>query len=248
MSEADKRVVGSSECTLSSALAAVPVSAAGGCTARTAIEPLFDAVCITEEAVPRLVDDELFEDELAHLAQSVPKRRAEFGTARVCARRALARLGHAPMSLVPHKDRAPRWPAGVVGSIAHTKDYCAVVVAHAERMRSVGLDVETDKPMSVDIAKRICNPRELAHLGVRVERDAVVYFSIKEALYKCLYPLTQTYMDFMDAELEVDFDAGLYRAQVFKPLPVQGAWLTQLGGAFIRERGIVMSGMSLRMG
>jgi len=213
----------------------------------TAIAPLFDTACITEEAAPHLVDDELFEDELAHIAQSVPKRRAEFGTARVCARRALLRLGHPAMSLVPHKDRAPRWPAGVVGSIAHTKDYCGVVVAHADRMLSVGLDVETDKPLGADIAKRICTPRELAHLGARVERDAVVYFSIKEALYKCLYPLTQTYMDFMDAELDVDFEAGVYRARVFKPLPVQGAWFTQLGGAFLRTRGIVMSGMYVRI-
>jgi 4'-phosphopantetheinyl transferase EntD len=44
-------------------------------------------------AVPTLVDDQLFPEERLYLARAVPKRRAEFGSARICARRANAEPG-----------------------------------------------------------------------------------------------------------------------------------------------------------
>ena len=97
--------------------------------AATRLLELFSAGCVAEEAVPQLHDAELFPEERACLAKAVEKRRAEFGTARVCARRALAQLGFPPMPLVPNKDRSPVWPQGVVGSITHTRGYCAVIVA-----------------------------------------------------------------------------------------------------------------------
>lgn len=208
------------------------------------ITPLFDADCVIEFAPPALVDDQLFPDERTLIATSVPKRRAEFGTARVCARRALQRLGIAPVSLVPMNDRAPRWPQGIVGSITHTTGYCAVVVARAERFRSLGLDVEQDKVLAPEIIRMICTPRELQTLGARAARDAIVYFAAKEAFYKCQYPLTQQFLDFQDVELTVDFEQGRFRTRVLSRFASQPACLEQTAGRFVRHSGLVACGLA----
>jgi 4'-phosphopantetheinyl transferase EntD len=211
----------------------------------TLVAPLFSEHCITEEAEPSLVDDQLFPEEREHLAKAVVKRRAEFGTARVCARRALARLGITPLALVPAPDRAPRWPAEIVGSIAHTRNYCAVVVARSEHVQAVGLDVEQDKMLAPELIAMICTQREREQLGAHSERDAIVYFSAKEAFYKCQYPLTKTFLDFADVELDVDLARGVFQARIVKPnVPVPDVF-SRLQGAFLRERGLVLSALTL---
>jgi 4'-phosphopantetheinyl transferase EntD len=202
---------------------------------------LIPASCIVEEAVPQLYDAELFPEERASIAKAVDKRRAEFGTARVCARRALARLGYAPMPLVPNKDRSPVWPAGVVGSITHTRGYCAVVVAPDSAFISLGVDAEQDKTLTPDMIEMICTPHERTHL---FERDAVVYFAAKEAFYKCQYPLTQQFLGFQDVELDLDLTSGTFGARIIKPELDKPVWLAQLRGRFLREHGLVLCSMT----
>jgi 4'-phosphopantetheinyl transferase EntD len=202
---------------------------------------LFGAACVLEQGAPELVDGQLFPEEVTYLAQSVPKRRAEFGMARVCARRALARLGVAPVALVPEQDRAPRWPAGIVGSITHTQSYCAAVVARRSELQSVGIDAEQDRLLGEEIMHMVCTKEEQA---VVTARDAVVYFSAKEAFYKCQYPLTKQFLDFQDVTLALDWSRGTFRARVHRPLSIAAA-LSKIEGRFVRERGLVICGMSL---
>ena len=211
--------------------------------AATRLLELFGPGCFAEEAVPQLYDAELFPEERACLANAVEKRRAEFGTARICARRALAQLGIPPLPLVPNKDRSPVWPEGVVGSITHTRGYCAVIVASNSAFVSLGVDAEQDKVLTPDLIEMICTPRERAGL---VDGDAVVYFAAKEAFYKCQYPLTQKYLGFHDVELDVDMARGTFAARIIKPdLGMdKPAWLPQLQGRFAREHGLVLCGMS----
>lgn len=202
---------------------------------------LIPASCVVEEAVPQLHDTALFPEERASIEKAVEKRRAEFGTARVCARRALARLGYAPMPLVPNKDRSPVWPAGVVGSITHTRGYCGVVVARDSAFVSLGVDAEQDKTLTPDLIEMICTPQERARL---FERDAVVYFAAKEAFYKCQYPLTQQFLGFQDVELDLDLSAGTFGARIIKADVDKPVWLAQLRGRFLREHGLVLCAMT----
>ena len=211
-----------------------------GLDARAA--PLFDADCAVVEAVPRLVDEALFPEERAFIARAVDKRRAEFGSARLCARQALSQLGAAAVALVPGADRAPVWPVGVVGSITHTQGYCGVVVARAERHASLGLDAEQDRPLAPELIEMICTPAERTHGD---SRDAILYFAAKEAFYKCQYPLTRQYLDFQDVELELDAQRGEFRARVLRPLPDRPAWLDVLHGKILRQAGLVLCGVSL---
>jgi 4'-phosphopantetheinyl transferase EntD len=216
--------------------------------AATWIAPLFSASAVTAQCRPTLVDEELFPEELACLGRAVRKRRAEFGSVRVCARHALATMGIAPGSLAPLPDRSPRWPEGVVGSMTHTTDYCAVVVARASDVRSVGIDAEADLELEPALLPLVCTRHEQLSLSQRPNgaRDALVYFAAKEAFYKCQYPLTRTFLDFQAVELDVDFARGTYQARVIKPAGHKPAWIDHTEGRFLRRDGLVLCGSQLR--
>jgi 4'-phosphopantetheinyl transferase EntD len=212
----------------------------------TLIDPLFMHSVVTAEAAPRNVDDQLFPEELAYLESAVPKRRFEFGTARLCARQALAALGVPPAALVPHKDRQPAWPEGVVGSISHTDGYCAVVVAPSPPMRSIGLDVEKLQTVEARLEQMILTPKEMAfvnaHAPSRRDDLIILHFSAKEAYYKCQYPVTETFLGFHDVELELELDEGRFVARRLTP---GLARVERLEGKFIFAGGKVLCGVEL---
>jgi 4'-phosphopantetheinyl transferase EntD len=177
-------------------------------------------------ATPALADDELYPEEREHIRGAVEKRRAEFGTARICARRALAELGIGPIPLVPYGDRSPRWPYGIVGSISHTVGHCVAAVTKSPKIRAFGIDVENHSPLAVDLERMICTPAERAHIADSPACDrgriGKMFFSAKEAVYKCQYPLTRTLLDFRDVELS--FEAGEGAFAVRRVLPRGERW------------------------
>ncbi|RDL03122.1 hypothetical protein DER30_4679 [Streptomyces sp. HB202] len=67
----------------------------------------------------------LFATEQAVVEGVLDERRKEFTTVRGCARAALTALGVDPAPLVPGPLGAPGWPAGVVGSMTHCRNYRA---------------------------------------------------------------------------------------------------------------------------
>jgi 4'-phosphopantetheinyl transferase EntD len=208
---------------------------------------LFERAAYTAEEVPRLVDDQLFASERAYIENAVPKRRAEFGTARLCARRGFGALGVPPAAIVPDDDGAPRWPAGVVGSITHTAGYCAVVLSRDPPVRSVGLDVETLQDLEAGLVDSILTTRERRWLDAQPQsRQAdlsVVFFSAKEAFYKCQYPITRTFLEFGDVELELSPDERRFVARASVPgLPPAVACLA---GKFAFDEGRVLCAVEL---
>lgn len=211
---------------------------------------LFSQGVVTAQARPEQRDHELYPEELVFLERAVPKRRAEFGSVRVCARQALSQLGVAPVAIPSLPDRSPRWPAGVIGSMTHTADYCAAVVAPTSLLRGVGIDAEREKDLEPELVQMICTSKERAFLARRQTsaRDTVVYFSAKEAFYKCQYPLTGLFLDFLSVELELDFTSGVFRPRVIKPMDHKPAWLDQTQGRFLRRDGLVVCGAELGLG
>jgi 4'-phosphopantetheinyl transferase EntD len=160
-----------------------------------------------------LATAQLFADEREHIARAIEKRQAEFGTARVLARRALASLGVASQSLLPQTDRSPRWPPGIVGSISHAGGCCVVAVASTSSYMGIGIDLEAPRAMKPNMQASICTTRELAWLQSHASPDSpwleVLTFSAKESFYKCQYPLTRTALGFQDVDLEIDLGIDL---------------------------------------
>jgi len=141
------------------------------------------------------------------LANAVPKRRVEFAAGRLCAREALRLCAPAVAEEVVAigAQREPCWPAGVVGAIAHTNGYAAAAVARNSQMRGVGLDIERwmDALAPSRIGSKILQDDELRGLVAQTQwapaEVLTMVFSVKESLYKCLYPDVQRYFGFLDA-------------------------------------------------
>jgi 4'-phosphopantetheinyl transferase EntD len=169
----------------------------------------------------RIEDDvaSLFPEEQALIARAVPKRQREFAVGRACARRALAELGCEPQVILSGEMREPLWPAGVVGSITHDRAFGLAVVGRVERFRSFGVDIEPDEPLSPEVAARILSPEEAAAAiasGVIARESAPkLVFAIKEAVYKCQFPLSREYLGFGGVTVTLGrerFDAVLSEA------------------------------------
>jgi 4'-phosphopantetheinyl transferase EntD len=213
------------------------------------IAALFDAPVVVVHGAPAIVTSGLFPEEREHILRAVPKRQAEFGTARVHARRALAQLGHAPQALHPLPDRSPRWPEGIVGTITHCADLCAVAVAKAADARGIGLDAEPDVALGAALEPYICTPRERTFLDGQAPaergRVAKIFFCAKEAFYKCQYPATQTFLDFLDVEIDLQLDSRRFALRpVGRELP--DALAPHTRGRFDVVDGRILAGATLK--
>ncbi|MDH4555851.1 4'-phosphopantetheinyl transferase superfamily protein [Pseudomonas sp. BN417] len=165
----------------------------------------------------------------ANIQRSVAKRQAEFLAGRLCARAALLDLTGRPEVPALGDDRAPVWPAGVTGSISHSHGLATALVADSQQWRGLGLDLE--EPLAADralrLAEEILTEAELQRLqGLSPEQQAeriTLTFSIKESLFKALYPLVQKRFYFHDAEL-LDSDATSGRARLRLLIELSAEW------------------------
>jgi enterobactin synthetase component D len=142
------------------------------------------------------------------LQRAVLKRQVEFLAGRVCAQEAIGRLtGDHPQNIVAQPDRAPGWPAGIVGSITHTTAYAAALVASDRHYQGLGIDCEVLlTPQHLELQRHICVDGELEALhAVRrdwpPERLLTLIFSAKESFYKCMYRQVQAFFGFSAARL-----------------------------------------------
>jgi 4'-phosphopantetheinyl transferase EntD len=126
--------------------------------------------------------------EALYVAQASSGRQREFHLGRACARAALARLGHEDAFVARQDDGAPRWPAGIVGSISHTDGYAVALAAASGRYCGLGVDVERQGRVTPRLYRHLFDTEERARLAAlpESERDvlAELMFSAKEACCK----------------------------------------------------------------
>lgn len=136
--------------------------------------------------------------EAAAMTRAIPKRRAEFAAGRRAARIAFADLGLPPAAVAQGADRAPQWPAGLTGSIAHCETCCIAAVALIGTHGTLGIDVEPATGLDHDLIALVCNPAEREWTTGQPDPGlaAKMIFSAKEAVYKAQYPLTGTVIGF----------------------------------------------------
>lgn len=162
----------------------------------------FAAGCLKDGAAP----DPLPEECALLSERATPKRVREFALARHCAREAMARLGIAGAQRLPILRvgaRAPRWPAGLVGSITHTGAMAAAAVARIREYMGIGIDLERTRPVSRRLMARIVLPDEQAWLDGLPDTERSVgfalIFSAKESIYKAINPITGVFLGYRDA-------------------------------------------------
>jgi enterobactin synthetase component D len=210
----------------------------------------------------RFVPSELADDDFARsgidappsLQRSVAKRRAEFLAGRLCARAALQQLGsdlvspqqaHAAPGL--GEDRAPIWPLQVSGSITHSDGWAAAIAAPHSAWRGLGLDAETllDGKRAERLAGEILTPAELQRLDAlpaeqRAQRITLT-FSIKESLFKALYPLVLKRFYFEHAEVLDWSDPGRVRLRLLTELSDEFRQGSEFTGQFCELDGRVLT-------
>jgi enterobactin synthetase component D len=199
-------------------------------------EARFSALCFETQA---LCDTNLGAWELAlpdRLTTAAAKRRAEFLGGRLTARRALAELTGSPATPAQDPERLPRWPAGTVGSITHSRGLAAAVVAGQEACRGIGLDAEVE--MTAERARRLAPQILVASErawfddlpGERQGEFLTVAFSLKESLFKALYPLVRRRFYFPHAQVTAwNADEGTVAIELLETLSPEwraGARLT----------------------
>jgi 4'-phosphopantetheinyl transferase EntD len=229
-------------------LAGPAPSHAVDCAPVLGLTPLCVAV---EEDWIGAVAGRVWPDELAHVANAVDGRRAEFGAGRVLARRALASLGCADCPIPVGPDRMPVWPRGFTGSISHSRDRVAVGVGKMDEILAIGIDIEDAGRFRPELERRIALDHEIALYLDGRSQDArqsalAVLFSVKEAFYKCQYAISRQFLDFHDVQAGIDF-----ARQEFEIIPL--TQIPLLAGAALRGRfrikgGAVAAAMVLERG
>ncbi|WP_434523983.1 4'-phosphopantetheinyl transferase family protein [Photorhabdus asymbiotica] len=142
----------------------------------------------------------------AQLNKAVNKRRAEYLAARYCARQLLAQLGQPEFNLISGNDRAPIWPQGICGSVSHSIHRAIVLAAPQTNNRLIGVDVETivNHNNMNEMTKMVLNDREILFLNnyhLPPEQMFTLAFSVKESLFKALYPHVKRFFGFEAAEV-----------------------------------------------
>ncbi|ADZ92049.1 4'-phosphopantetheinyl transferase family protein [Marinomonas mediterranea] len=141
----------------------------------------------------------------------VAKRKVSFLAGRLAVQQLLTHLDLPNMAVLKAEDGSPIWPNGWKGSIAHANDQAIASVLPAQsvaesRLQGLGLDVENlDKTEIVlETQKMIAVEREVSLLesvGYDKAVALLMIFSIKESVFKAVYPKYGVYFDFLDAEL-----------------------------------------------
>jgi enterobactin synthetase component D len=166
------------------------------------------------------VPDELDEETLATLhpderamARTIPPgRRATWVAGRMALRGALDDLGLGGAALLATDRGAPAVPDGALGSISHKRTLAVAVAAPRTPGLQLGVDLEEDAPLRIDVSRRVLTPEELAEVdnldGPGRDRAVLLRLSAKEAIYKALDPFVRRYVSFQEAQVFPDQQGG----------------------------------------
>jgi 4'-phosphopantetheinyl transferase EntD len=188
--------------------------------------------------------------EAAVVSDASRERRREFATARHCAHQALLAIGEPVAAIGRDEVGAPRWPAGVVGSITHCAGYRAAAVGRSGELAGIGIDAERHDALPADALELVAAYRERVHLRALNDADPNVHwdrvlFCVKEAVYKAWFPLARRWLEFTDVSARLRRD-GTFSARLRVKAPfAAGLDPRSFGGRWIVSRGLILAATSV---
>ncbi len=206
-----------------------------------------DVSVVTEECDLQGSAESMYPAEAVMVERAVERRRREFAIGRQCARRALARLGVTGFPLLAGPDRAPLWPAGIVGSITHTHagaaGFCGVAVAARQDVAALGIDAEGVDPLPSDLWDFVLTDAEKRQLGRKPEAGyrAKLAFVAKEATLKAVLPAAGQPLDFRDIQVNVAPAEDGFVAEVIAQAEKLPPWMRCCAGRFARHDRIILA-------
>ncbi|MNF39695.1 4'-phosphopantetheinyl transferase Npt [compost metagenome] len=186
------------------------------------------------------------------IQRSVAKRQAEFLAGRVCARAALQQLEGLDCVPAIGEDRAPVWPAHLCGSITHSTGRAAAIVAHKTQWRGLGMDLENllSTERAERLAGEILTPCELERMAAdsrdQLALRVTLTFSVKESLFKALYPIVQKRFYFEHAQVLEWTEDGHVRLRLLTDLSSEWHNGKELDAQFGMKDGQLLSLVSIK--
>jgi len=186
------------------------------------------------------------------IQRSVAKRQTEFLAGRICARAALQQLEGVGFSPAIGEDRAPVWPGHITGSITHSTGRAAAIVAKKTHWRGLGMDLENllNPERAERLAGEILTGPELQRMAAgRRDQLAMLVtltFSVKESLFKALYPIVQQRFYFEHAEVLEWNEAGDVRLRLLTDLSSEWRDGVELDAQFGIMDGQLLSLVSIK--
>jgi 4'-phosphopantetheinyl transferase EntD len=155
-------------------------------------------------------ENALLPEEAGAFAKSVVKVRRASGAARIVARELLANIGLPQYALPKGKGGAPVWPAGIVGSMSHDSQIAVAAIAKERDLNALGIDIEPAEALPAGLLDIVTTPQERSH----IHEDPCggrLLFAAKEAVYKAVYPLDQTFLEHHDVEVSLSRGQAVVR-------------------------------------
>lgn len=183
----------------------------------------------------------LHDAELSAVSKAIPKRQAEFAAGRRAARRALVTQGAGNVALPAGAARAPVWPKGIVGSITHDQGVALAAVANTQDISALGIDLTEAAPLPGRTREAILRaPSEQALSDL----EARAAFSVKECLFKALYPEVQVFFGFEAAVAKPDLNAHSFTARLTIDLgPYQSG--ASFSGVLVTSRSLIITALAV---
>ncbi len=170
---------------------------------------------------------ELTHAERQPLQKAVAKRRREFAAGRVAAKRCAQRLGKPMASLPVGSQREPCWPQDLLGSISHDNVSALAWLAPSSQVAGLGLDVEQTSRLKSDTWRMLFTDQELRLLENSNDKElALILFSAKESIYKCLFPTVKRFIGYKEVSIEPQ--SGDLLVAAMNPELTQEAGLSEL--------------------
>jgi 4'-phosphopantetheinyl transferase EntD len=148
-------------------------------------------------------EDALLPAEAVSFERSVLAVRRQSASARIVARELLGKVGVQDFALVRSGMGGLVWPPGLLGSIAHDDEVAIAVIAKSCEFTALGVDVEPARDLPVELIPLVTTPNERQRYpeGLCSSR---VFFVVKEAVFKAVYPTDGVFLDFQDVEVDID--------------------------------------------
>lgn len=157
------------------------------------------------------IDQQL--DHPQKIAQAHPKRQHEYLCGRILAQAVLKHHFGLDRPITSMQEHLPIWPTHVLGSISHSQN--KLIVALSNNAIYLGIDIEhwVSSEFAQESAHLILTPSELELWKIKASeffdfsQFVSLIFSVKESLYKAVYPIAKQYIDFLEASVvDIDFE------------------------------------------
>jgi len=182
------------------------------------------------------------------IAQARVERKNEYLCGRVLAQAVLNHHFGLDQPITSMHEPLPIWPTHVLGSISHSQN--KLIVALSSHAVYLGIDIEhwVTSEFAQESAHLILTPSEFDLWKSKAvdffdfAHYVSLIFSVKESLYKAVYPTAKQYIDFLEASVtNIDFENQTLTLTFLPEIQQRYQLLEQYQGGWTIEQNHIMT-------